>query len=258
LKLLGSCRHQSIEQSDGGAAHPIEHPNLYRGESEMHRTHIALLPILLWGCADRQTDLGMHLEELHRADGDPISVSGCRHVDGAISERACIVDSSGTNFPIGGELVVTSATPPYGAYVEFSDGLEIDADKIGTEGADAPIKAYAAPYSMQGDPCCAEADPANRIAVQASIAREGGLFAIIDESVPSGTQISVEIALADLFRPLPEGSDLDNFCPGGGFACAGFALRFYVGEEPPLNGTPNANGVDTKAESAGLPLESGR
>jgi hypothetical protein len=203
------------------------------------------------GCADHAVDLGQSIKDLHRADGtDLVTVSGCQEEDGALTRRACIIDSSGTSYPMGDGLIVTPASAPYGIYLEFRDELQLDPAKVITESDDAPIKAYAAPYNVQGNPCCPEGDPANRISARATLPLEGGLLVSIDETFPIGTQISVDISIGGLFLPLsPENAEL-SACPGGSLDCLGYTSRLYVGEEPPVNGTQLPVGtISSKGEN---------
>jgi hypothetical protein len=215
----------------------------------MRTTLIALTVAAATGCADRAVDLGQSFKELHSADGTAlVTVSGCQAIDGALTERACIIDSSGTSYPLGNNLIVTPASGPYGTYIEFRDELQIDPAKVSTEGDDAPIQVFAAPYNVaHGSPCCSESDPANRIAARATLPLEGGLLVTIDQTLPIGTQISVDISLGGLFQPLSaENADMSP-CAGGSLDCLGFTSRMYVGEEPAVNGTPLPVGAITSA-----------
>jgi hypothetical protein len=204
----------------------------------MRTTLIALTAAAATACADHSIDLGQSTKDLHSPDGtDLVTVSGCQEEDGALTTRACIIDSSGTSYPMGDNLVVTPASAPYGIYLEFRDELQLDPAKIGTVGDDAPIKAYAAPYNVQDTPCCAEDDAANRISARATVPLEGGLLVSIDETFPIGTQLSVDISIGALFLPLSSENVGFSGCPGGSLDCFGYMARLYVGEEPPVDGT---------------------
>lgn len=213
------------------AAPPIRNLLNVSEEKSMQKLHFAWLGAALWACGDRQTDLGLHVIELHRNDGSSIS-AGCEAEDDIMTRRACVVSSDGTYYALGGdEAKVVSAEPPYGAYIEYQDSFELNPDGLVTEGEDAPIKGLATPANADPDA------PPDRVPVNAEITREGGLLVLVEDAVPVGTRINIVLEYGNLFLSWPEGSP----CPDGGLGCLGYGFRFFVGEEPlPLPG-PTGN-----------------
>jgi hypothetical protein len=210
-------------------------------ENPMQRMQFVLLAAL-WGCADRETELGLHVDELHRDDGTSISVA-CESDEGAISRRSCVLGSDGHYFALGGdEAIVVPAEPPYGAYVEFADGFVLDPEGLATEGEAAHIQALVTPSSAQGE------NAADRVPVSAEITREGGLLLIVEEEVPASVRVNIILeSLEGMFSSWPEGSP----CPDGGLGCMGYAFRFFVGEAPqnsPVSAT--TDGQATQAEAS--------
>jgi len=190
----------------------------------MKTLHFVWLAAAAWACGDRETDLGLHIVELHRDDGTSIS-AGCESEDDNITRRACVISSDGEYYAVGGEgAKVVAAEPPYGAYIEYQDTFELNPDGIVTQGDAAPIKGLATPAGAGVD------DPPNRVPVSAEITREGGLLVMVEDAVAVGTRINIVLEYGNLFLSWPEGSP----CPDGGVGCLGYGFRFFVGSEPPL------------------------
>jgi hypothetical protein len=190
----------------------------------MQKKYIAWLAAALWGCADRNIDLGMLIDELHReGDDHPIQVSGCRSYDDGVTARVCVIDPTGNSHVVGNTLV-TGATPPYGAYVEFEPGFELAPASLPPVASGASIYAYAAPGAAS---CC---EPQYAIAFSTSVPLEGGLMLTIDDALPVGTQITFIVVYDGLFGLEPEGVDYD--CSNGGLECPGLVFSFFVGQLP--------------------------
>jgi hypothetical protein len=181
-------------------------------------------------------------------NGGPPSVliiGDCQSYGNIEMDRACVVDSDGKTYGLaGGDLNVVSATPPYGVYFLFVRDATPLPEDISTSGPDASVRVYAAPYNVQGWPCCAEDDPlrpteANRIAARASLTAEGGLLVTVHDALPAGMQVAVILSYGQLYR--------GRVNPADGSACTlpfdictlasqrGWAARFYVGESPALS-----------------------
>jgi hypothetical protein len=199
------------------------------------------------GCTDRNVEIARQLIQPDPGGGEPsvVTIADCQSYGFIEMDRACVVGSDGQTYGLaGGGLNVVSATPPYGVYFLFVDDAVPLPEDIGTTGDDAGIKVFAAPYNVQGWPCCAENDPlypdeTNRIAARASLTTEGGLLVTVHDALPVGTQVAVILSYGQLYR--------GRVHPADGSACTlpydlctvanarGWVARFYVGGSPPLS-----------------------
>ncbi len=190
----------------------------------MQKMQFVVLAASLCACSDRETELGLHVDELQRQDGTSITVA-CEGDDGAMSDRACVLGSDGAYASLAGEEeIVVPAEPPYGAYVKFSEGFVLNPDGLITEGTNPAIRAD---VRLSG---AVDGEPAYRAPVNAEMSREGGLLMIIDDELPAGASVNIVLEFgADMFLSWPEGSA----CPDGGLGCMGFGFGFFVAEAPP-------------------------
>jgi hypothetical protein len=168
--------------------------------------------------------------------------------------RACMFDSNGKAYAENGTLYVFPAAPPYGAKFVFKNGFAPLAADVTTQGKDASIGVYAAPYAvMSGTQCCSEDSEANRIEATADINATGELTILVSNAVPSGTQIAIILDFGRLYRSRLSPPDSGACDFPSQEACAyssrsGFAMRFYVGSVPsgtvtqPL-GSPDARTI---------------
>jgi hypothetical protein len=212
----------------------------------MGKVLLAMTVALGLGCSDHNIEIAKQLMQKDPAGGPPsvLVVAGCEKYGSMAMDRACVVDSDGQSFgqasaASSGSMVITSADPPYGAYLVFDRRLTPLAEDISTEGPDASVQVFAAPYNVLGSPCCSEEDPANRVAARASLTDEGGLLVTVHESVPPGTQIAIILTYSSLFRGLVTPTDGSACHMPMGFctqtANMGWATRFYVGATPALS-----------------------
>jgi hypothetical protein len=164
--------------------------------------------VLASGCIDHDVDIARKLMQADPNGGPPsvVMIADCESYSAIEMDRACVVDSDGKTYGLaGGDLNVISATPPYGVYFLFVDSaVPLPAD-IRTTGDDASVQVYAAPYNVQGSPCCAEDNPvfpnqSNRIAARASLTDEGGLLVTIHEALPPGYQVAVTLHYGPMYR----------------------------------------------------------
>jgi hypothetical protein len=203
--------------------------------------------VTAWGCGDRDVEIARQLMQTDPNGGPPsvLMIADCQSYGFIEMDRACVVDSDGKTYGLsGGDLNVTSAAPPYGVYFLFVDSAVPLPEDISTSGLDASVQVYAAPYNVQGWPCCAEDDPrgsnqSNRIAARASLTQEGGLLVTVHDALPAGYQVAVTLHYGALYR--------GRVHPADGGACTlpydlcsmseqrGWTARFYVDSAPALS-----------------------
>src|SRR5664279_1535558 len=119
------------------------------------------------------------------------SVANCpEYPDSPELARACMFDSNGKTYAEDGTLYVLPAVPPYGAIFAFQPGyFPLPEDVIGV-GPTAGVRAYAAPYDVQGrTQCCSEGSEANRIPVETVLDGNGVLTISVTSDVSPGDQI---------------------------------------------------------------------
>lgn len=147
-------------------------------------------------------------------------------------------DSKGKTYRQNGTLYVLPAAPPYGAQYQFKAGFVPLPSDVSSQGPDASVVVYAAPYDVESTTqCCSENSEANRIAAETYLSVSGVLTVTVTKPVPSGYQIAVILDFGALYR--------GRVSPAGGGACdlpsqsfceyaatSGFAMRFYVGAVP--------------------------
>jgi hypothetical protein len=202
-----------------------------------------LLALAATACSEHDVDLGKAVLRLHVAGdgGTDLTVSGCQATDSFKLQRECVLNSEG---PVpdshGGELPVLSVSPPYGVYMKFVAGYDPAPSDVDTEGPDAAVKVYAAPYNVKGWPCCSEDEEANRLSARALFPDEGGVLIVTEAPVATGTQVSVIFDDAKLRRSHLKDGDPSNCSTPDEceFVRLGYAARFYVGSVPAVVGTP--------------------
>jgi hypothetical protein len=219
----------------------------------MRNVLLALTLAAAFGCSDRNIEIARQLMQEDPAGGPPtiVTVADCPPYAGMGMERLCVVDSDGRSHSVAGaaasgKMLVTTAAPPYGVYFLYKPSWRPLAADVSAEGADASVRVYAAPYNVEGWPCCAEHDSsgnydeANRIAARASVTQEGGVLVTISEALPSGTQVAVVLVYSALYRGRiapADGSPCnlpDELCNPDYWEHTGWVERFYVGEAPAL------------------------
>ena len=188
------------------------------------------------GCGDRAIEEKIPLVDSTAGPtgGALFSPSQCpKYPQSTELDHVCMIDGTGRTYPEDGTLFVFPAAPPYGAFLEFNDGfVPLPAD-ITTTGNGASVGTFAAPYAVNNNPCCAEANAANRVAATARLASTHGLLITIPDAVPVGSQIAIVLDYGALFASQLMPCTLANrdFCQWA--PNSGFAMRFYVGALPP-------------------------
>jgi hypothetical protein len=123
---------------------------------------------MAWRQADHKVELDRQLLQIDPAGGPPnlLMVADCQGYGfWGEMDRACVVDSDGKSYGLaGGNMIITSATPPYGVFFLFNDSYAPLAEDISTVGADASVKVCAAPYNVELPPSCSETDQITRVA----------------------------------------------------------------------------------------------
>jgi hypothetical protein len=211
-----------------------------RGKTMRKPTFVTAVAMAALGCGDHQIEIAKQLVQTDLAGGAPVvfNIASCEGQSAALPvDRACMIDSNGKTYPEDGSLRVFPAAPPYGAYVLFQPGyVPLSAD-VGTEGPQPSVSAWAAPYDVQGSPCCAEVHEANRIAARASLTAEGGVLVTVREAVAVGSQVVIALDFGALYRgrlpSMPGGAcALPNTSFCGQANSSGYVMRFYVGKNP--------------------------
>jgi hypothetical protein len=242
MKLLSaSDTNQASSSTWFGAA-----SNAATRRTIMHKVLLALMVAAAFGCGDRNIDIARQLMQEDPTGGPPtvVTVADCQSYGTMGMDRLCVVDSDGRSYgaagaAASGKMVATTEAPPYGVYFLFKHGYTPLATDVSTDGADASVRVYAAPYNVQSWPCCSESDEANRVVARASLTAEGGLLVTIHEALPSGTQVAVILVYSALFRGRIAPADgsacnlPDDLCSPGVADRMGWAERFYVGMAPP-------------------------
>ena len=194
---------------------------------------IALTLALAVGCSDRNVELGSVDDGLRSGDETaPIVVAQCPAEDWLV-QRACKFDWAGEAYYSEDELDVLPPTPPYRTYLELGDEWQFIPEAVDTQGDDARIMAFAAPYNVKDDPCCVEDDLDNRVFARASLTSEGAVLVTLDKALSVGTQVAVVFELEGLIEPRPgvdEPSVAEDTLSG-----MGYVFRFYVGGAPEMN-----------------------
>jgi len=220
----------------------------------MRKIWFGIVFAMACGCSDQNIYVARQLVQPDPGGGEPsvVTIADCQSYGFIEMERACVVDADGKTYGLaGGGLNAVSAAPPYGVYFLFTDDAVPLAEDITTTGPDASVQAFAAPYDVQGSPCCSEGSPANRIAARASLTSEGGLLVTVHDALPVGTQIAVILGYGQLFH--------GRVHPADGGTCSlpfdlctmanarGWAARFYVGQGPTTTTgdgtTPQGKGI---------------
>jgi|GEM_PF-5327219 len=181
----------------------------------------------------------LRLDDATGASSASFDVSACPIYPGGTEvERMCMIDSNGKTYREDGTLFAFPAAPPYGAYYQFKPGFAPLPADVSTTGADASVATFAAPVVITQTPCCAEDNPANRIASRATVTPQGGLLVVISEAVPAGDQVAIMLDYGALFRSQISPCTLPNlqFCQRA--TASLFLARFYVGYLPAGTPTP--------------------
>jgi hypothetical protein len=207
-----------------------------------------MLALASTSCADHITEVGSASLAQQSDDTATLLPEHCMaskgdspDEDALFGIEACIVDSAGNTLSIGdGPLPVLPAAPPYGLIFRLNPELGIALSKadFSTKGSKAAIKVYAAPYNLEGWPSAPDGDESKRLRVRAVEIADGGLLVRIDDPLPVGTQVAIELqhsALLANHHPLPAGAPCSTpeECE-----LSGYTARFYVGAEPPIVGSP--------------------
>lgn len=191
-------------------------------------------------------DKVLHLEGSPGSPGVAFSPGDCpmRNESFGIL-RACMIDSNGKAYPQDGTLYVLPPAPPYGAYYQFRPGWTPAAEDVAVMGPQAAYSAFAAPYDVAGNPCCAEGNPANEVASHAVLA-DGGLVVTVPAAAPVGDQVAIALDFGALFKSRLTPCTLPDPASCQSAAQSGFMMRFYVGQAPsgtsPPDGGPPAPG----------------
>lgn len=213
------------------------------------RNHILFaVPLMILACSSQglEGDPGVS----HRAE--------CQtRPEGSVAiSRACVFDSRGETYGIDDTLDVVPITPPYGIQVHFKDGYAPLPADVSTQGPDASVRVYAAPYDVQNDTrCCSESSESNRIDVQMDLSASGVLTVTVPQAFPSGYQIAFMLRFGVLYRGrVSPVCDLPNekFC--GYLNVTGFGGRFYVGSLPGSSTPVPASQVPVSPPTAGACL----
>jgi hypothetical protein len=200
---------------------------------------LVTVALLLGGCDSRTFVVGHELSQVPEEEvGNVSPPSSCAKDDFLEMRNACIVDSLGRSYAMGGdELTVIPADVGYGVYLRFKpDVVPLGAD-VSTDGPAASVRAYAVPYSVLDQRCCPEDDEANRVPATATLDGRGGLLVAVATAPETPTQVSVQFHYPELFGSRlapPDGSpcDLaDLYCQS--FSMRGWSARFYVGAVVP-------------------------
>ncbi|HEX3596419.1 MAG TPA: hypothetical protein VHU80_15020 [Polyangiaceae bacterium] len=180
----------------------------------------ALLPLLFLisvpACSDRSVEVGAPLElALSRDGGKMVTIPSCPGTD------ACMFDSSGKNYRVNGDLP-TLHLAPYGTYLALPTDLGQMPRTVSTDGENAGVKVYAAPYNVQSHQCCPEEKETNRVVAEATLLRDGAAVLVLVDDVAPSTQVSVEFDFHELF-------DTPSTDPR-----SGYTARFYAESVPAL------------------------